>query len=144
MRIIALEEHVIDPGLAKATQAAQAAEAGYMADLGGGDSPPATSKDRPTMAPMPQIMVRAGHMGAGRIAEMDAHGIDMQILSYRGHSVGCHADNARPEPSVNSMALVTDDCRLSGCFARLRPSARARTGRGGARISQYQAQPRFH
>ena len=82
MRIIALEEHVIDPGLAKATQAAQAAEAGYMADLGGGDSPPAASEDRPMMTPMPQIMARAGDMGAGRIAEMDAHGIDMQILSY--------------------------------------------------------------
>ena len=82
MRIIALEEHVIDPGLAKATQAAQAAEAGYMADLGGGDSPPKASNDRPTMAPMPQIMARAGDVGAGRIAEMDAHGIDMQVLSY--------------------------------------------------------------
>jgi hypothetical protein len=80
MRIITLEEHTLDPGIAKATQAA---EAGYMADL---DSPvedkPPASENRPYMLPVREIMPRAADVGAGRLAEMDAHGIDMQVLSY--------------------------------------------------------------
>ena len=83
MRIIALEEHTIDPGIAMATQPAQAAGAGYMADL---DSPvedkPPTFGNRPYMLPLREIMPRAADVGAGRLADMDAHGIDMQVLSY--------------------------------------------------------------
>ena len=82
MRIIALEEHLMDAGIATATHSAQAAEASYMADLGDGDSPRAMSEDRPMMAPTRQIMAKLADAGAGRIAEMDAHGIDMQVLSY--------------------------------------------------------------
>ena len=83
MRIIALEEHTLDPGIAKATQATQAAEAGYMADLDSlvEDKPPA-SENRPYMLPVREIMPRAADVGAGRLADMDAHGIDMQVLSY--------------------------------------------------------------
>ncbi len=82
MRIITLEEHTFDLDIAKATQAAQAAEAGYMAELGGdGDeSPPLT--DRPSLRPLREIMSKGIDVGAGRIADMDAHGITMQVLSY--------------------------------------------------------------
>ena len=122
MRMIALEEHVIDPGLAKATQAAQAAEAGYMADLGDGDSPPEASNDRPTMAPMPQIMARAGDVGAGRIAEMDAHGIDMQVLSYSNATqlaaVGQGTDLARAANDKLAEAVRAYPGRFAG-FATL-------------------------
>ncbi len=83
MRIIALEEHTLDSGIAKATQAAQMAEAGYMADLAGTveDEPPA-SANRPCLLPVREVMPRATDVGAGRLADMDAHGIDMQVLSY--------------------------------------------------------------
>ena len=141
MRIIALEEHVIDPSLAKATQAAQAAEAGYMVDLGGGDSPPATSKDRPTMAPMPQIMARAGDMGAGRIAEMDAHGIDMQILSYSNATqlagggsrlrLGARSQRQAGGGRPGSRGPV---CRLRDPSLAGPPGGRRRTGPGSARV----------
>ena len=82
MRIIALEEHTVDAGLATATQAAQAVEAGYMADLAGTDDRPPIDANRPYLLPVREIMPRAADLGAGRIADMDAHGIDMQILSY--------------------------------------------------------------
>ncbi len=83
MRIITLEEHTLDPGIAKATQAAQAAEAGYLPDLAGtaeDATPP--SGNRPRLLPVREIMPRAADVGAGRLADMDAHGIDMQVLSY--------------------------------------------------------------
>ncbi len=83
MRIITVEEHVIDPLIERATHAALAAEAGYLADLGGSfdDKPPA-SADRPYLLPVSKVMPKATDVGAGRIADMDEHGIDMQILSY--------------------------------------------------------------
>ena len=82
MRIIAIEEHAFDAGLAKASEGAQAAEAGYLKALGGeaAEEPPLT--DRPSLSPFREIPGRAFDMGDGRIAEMDAHGIDMQVLSY--------------------------------------------------------------
>ena len=82
MRIIALEEHTIHAGIAQATREVQAAEAGYMADLDDGDDKPVASADRPHLLPVREIMPRAADVGAGRIADMDAHGIDMQVLSY--------------------------------------------------------------
>ena len=87
MRIIAVEEHMLDAGIEQATQASQAAEAGYLADLGKGveDRPPPAA-DRPYLLPVREIGPRAADVGAGRIAEMDAHGIDMQILSYSNPS----------------------------------------------------------
>ncbi len=83
MRIIAIEEHVVDASIATATRASQAAEAGYLADLatGTGDKPP-PSASRPYLLPVREMAPRAADVGAGRIAEMDAHGIDMQVLSY--------------------------------------------------------------
>ena len=107
MRIIALEEHTLDPSIAKATQAAQAAEAGYMADLGGGDDGPAPSADRPYLLPVGEIMPRAADVGFGRIADMDAHGIDMQVLSYS------NAPQLAPADQGVELARAAND-RLAG------------------------------
>ncbi len=84
MKIICLEEHTIDPGIAEATRQAQAAEAGYMADIGSRvqNSPDEQPQDRPHLMPMKDAMSEAADTGAGRLAQMDRHGIDMQILSY--------------------------------------------------------------
>ena len=79
MRIITLEEHVIDPSLTKATAAAVAAKTPYMADLGDEGGAP---EDRPVLFSLHETAARGPDMGAGRLAEMDAHGIDMQVLSY--------------------------------------------------------------
>ncbi len=83
MRIIVIEEHAFDAGLAKATEEPQAAEAGYLKELGAGDAGAAApSTGRPAIRSVREIPDRAFDMGDGRIAEMDAHGIDMQVLSY--------------------------------------------------------------
>ena len=83
MRIIAVEEHTSDPVIERATRAALAAEAGYLADLGASaDDKPPVSADRPYVLPMRDVLPKAADVGAGRIADMDAHGIDMQVLSY--------------------------------------------------------------
>ncbi len=82
MRIITLEEHVVDAAVTEATKAVLATQAGYMADVGVSQDPPDPASDRPYLLPVRESMSRAADMGAGRIAEMDAHGIDMQVLSY--------------------------------------------------------------
>lgn len=53
-----------------------------MADLGVSvdDNPPASS-DRPYVLPVSGMMPKATDVGSGRIADMDEHGIDMQVLS---------------------------------------------------------------
>ncbi len=82
MRIITLEEHTIDPGIAKATKAAQEAEAGYWADLDGKEQTSPPPSGRPAQLSMHEATSRAADIDGGRIADMDAHGIDMQVLSY--------------------------------------------------------------
>ena len=56
MRIITLEEHFVDPVIERATHAALAAEADYLADLGASvdDKPPA-SANRPYVLPVREI-----------------------------------------------------------------------------------------
>ncbi len=83
MRIIVVEEHAFDAGLAKATEKPQAAEAGYLKELGkdtGEEAPSSTG--RPAIRSFRDFTGLAFDMGDGRIAEMDAHDIDMQVLSY--------------------------------------------------------------
>ena len=119
MKIICLEEHASDAALAKASLAAQMREAGYMADLGGDgqDRPIASADDRPRMGSMSRIPSLLQDTGAGRIADMDANGIDMQILSYSNASqlVG-------PDQAVDLTRAAND---------RLAEAVRANPGRFG-------------
>ena len=118
MRIITLEEHTLDPGIAKATQAAQAAEAGYLPDLAGtaeDATPP--SGNRPRLLLVREIMPRAADVGAGRLADMDAHGIDMQVLSYSS------APQLAPAGQGVELARAAND--------RLAEAVRAHPGRVG-------------
>ena len=89
MKIICVEEHITDPDIGRATTPALIERAGYVKDWGyvhNGDTsfegPPASFHgDRP----YPLFRTAAEltrDSGAARIAEMDRHGIDMQILSY--------------------------------------------------------------
>ena len=96
MKIICLEEHVLDADLAKATEPAQRKLAGYMADQESRTKgPPSTvGDDRPRLRPLSETMELAPDMGAGRLADMDAHGIDMQVLSYSNASQLAPAERA--------------------------------------------------
>ncbi len=83
MKIIAIEEHTFDPGIEQATQAVRAQQAAYMADLNTGtEGEPPPSQNRPYMLSGHKFMPKIIDVGAGRLADMDAHGIDMQVLSY--------------------------------------------------------------
>ena len=83
MKIICLEEHTMDADLAKAGQAALMREAGYLADIGSRwKDRPDPSDDRPHLRAMDESMAVGRDVGAGRLKDMDANGIDMQVLSY--------------------------------------------------------------
>lgn len=78
MKIISIEEHVSDAAIAQACQKAMSIEAPYFADWA------RQSKDDPQirLASAATAMALTADMGEKRLADMDAHGIDMQILSY--------------------------------------------------------------
>ncbi|MCS2159048.1 amidohydrolase family protein [Scandinavium sp. H11S7] len=78
MKIISIEEHVSDPALSQACHKAQSIEAPYFGDWA------RQSKDAPDtrLAGAATAMRLAQECGEDRIADMDANGIDMQILSY--------------------------------------------------------------
>ena len=83
MKIICVEEHVVDRGLAEAGRPVQQKNAPYFMEVGScfrgniGDG-----DDKLPMAIDFQITLKlAADYGSGRIAEMDRHRIDMQILS---------------------------------------------------------------
>ena len=84
MKIICLEEHAVDAGIAIASQPGQASEAGYMADWGSRveDKPSAFSDNRPHLVSPKEALAAARDVGASRIAAMDQHGIDVQVVSY--------------------------------------------------------------
>lgn len=84
MKIICIEEHTIDLPIVEAARPAALAEAAYMADWGARwtDRPDSFGDGLPHLQDHPSALKLARDMGAGRIAEMDQHGIDMQVVSY--------------------------------------------------------------
>ena len=96
MKMICLEEHAVDGAITKAAQPRLAAEASYMADWGSRvhDRGVVVGEARPALQSMATAIPLAADLGAGRIAEMDAHGIDMQIISYSSPLQLAPADQA--------------------------------------------------
>lgn len=78
MKIISIEEHVSDLALALACEKKQNIEAPYFSDWA------RNSKDIPSsrLASAETAMRLAQECGDNRLSDMDANGIDMQILSY--------------------------------------------------------------
>ena len=113
MKIICLEEHLIDPDLAKAIQPVAARQAPYLADLGSRyrEDLEAGDSGRPRL----QAPGRAAELAAapipGRLAEMDAHGIDVQVLSY------AQATQTVPAAQATRLAQRAND-RLAVVAAR--------------------------
>ena len=100
LKIICVEEHTIDAALAKATQPALARKAPYMADLGSryqdphredGGQPRIQSPDRVNK-------LAAAHI-EDRLPDMDAHGIDVQVLSY--------SNATQEKPSISHARRIT-------------------------------------
>jgi predicted TIM-barrel fold metal-dependent hydrolase len=84
MRIICLEEHTVDADIGTASQPAQTSEAGYWVDWGSrvADRPAAFTDNRPHLVAPKEALAAALDVGARRIAAMDQHSIDVQVLSY--------------------------------------------------------------
>src|SRR5690349_10846562 len=86
MKLICVEEHVLDPAIGAATQALVRAEAPYLSDWGSRvvDGRQVSDVSRPHVIAPGESARKALDMGAARLADMDAAGIGMQLLSYGG------------------------------------------------------------
>ena len=86
MKLISVEEHVLDSAIGGATQGLVHAEAPYLADWGSRvvDGQNVADPSRPHVIAPSESARKGMEMGAARLADMDATGIDMQVLSYGG------------------------------------------------------------
>jgi uncharacterized protein len=81
VKLICIEEHAIDPAIARAAQPALHREAPYMS-LQNSHSVAPSPGDRPSMVEMTEAVKLGTDLGEGRIRRMDEHGIDVQVVSY--------------------------------------------------------------
>lgn len=86
MKLICVEEHVLSPEIGAATQAAMLAAAPCLADWSSRvtDGEAVTDPSRPHVVSRAVSARKCLDMGEARLADMDANGIDMQVLSYGG------------------------------------------------------------
>jgi predicted TIM-barrel fold metal-dependent hydrolase len=86
MKLICVEEHVLDPAIGAATQSLVLAQAPYLPDWGSRvtDGQQVADSSRPHVIAPSESARKALEMGAPRLADMDAAGIVMQVLSYGG------------------------------------------------------------
>jgi predicted TIM-barrel fold metal-dependent hydrolase len=86
MKLICVEEHVLDPAIGAATQALVLAQAPYLPGWGSRviDGQRVADTRRPHVVAPQESARKALDMGAARLADMDAGGIDVQVLSYGG------------------------------------------------------------
>lgn len=96
MKLICVEEHVLDPAIGAATQGLARNEAPYLADWGCRvvDGTQVVDRSRPHVVASSESARKALDMGSARIADMDHAGIDMQVLSYGGFPQLLPADKA--------------------------------------------------
>jgi len=96
MKLICVEEHVLDPAIGAATQGLVRHEAPYLADWGSRvvDGTCVVDRSRPHVVAPSESARMALDMGSARLADMDGAGIDMQVLSYGGFPQLLPADQA--------------------------------------------------
>jgi predicted TIM-barrel fold metal-dependent hydrolase len=86
MKLICVEEHVLDGAIGAATQGLTRAVAPYLSDWGSRvvDGTRVVDHTRPHVVAPSESARKALDMGSDRLADMDGAGIDMQVLSYGG------------------------------------------------------------
>ena len=86
MKLICVEEHILDPAIGAAAQGLVHAEAPYLPDWGSRvvDGRHVADSSRPHVISPAESARKALETGALRLAGMDTAGIDMQVLSYGG------------------------------------------------------------
>lgn len=134
MKLICVEEHVLDPAIGAATQVFVRAEAPYLPDWGSRvvDGQDVADLSRPHVIAPGESARKALEMGAPRLGDMDAAGIGMQVLSYGGFPqllpVAQAIDLNRAANDKLALAAQTYPTRFAG-FATLpwqAPEAAAR------------------
>ncbi len=105
MKIICIEEHVVDGALARATQPLQAEHVPYMQALGSRyrDEPSAAAADRPALEAPQQALALGSRPIDDRLRTMTDNGIDMQVLSYT------HPIQALPPDVAIPLARAAND-----------------------------------
>ncbi len=95
MKSICVEEHAIDPAIDKAAGPAVLVEAPYVG-LNNSVNVASRPRDdhRPTVAAMPEALELGADLGDGRIKNMDAAGIQVQVVSYTSPAQLAPADQA--------------------------------------------------
>jgi len=86
VKLICVEEHVLDPAIGAAALGLVRAEAPYLADWGSRviDGQKVIDPGRPHVIAPSESARKALNMGEARLRDMDAAGISMQVLSYGG------------------------------------------------------------
>ena len=86
MKLICVEEHVLDPAIGAATQTLALTQAPYLPDWGSRvtDGVHVADRSRPHVIAASASTRKGLEMGAPRLADMDDAGITMQVLSYGG------------------------------------------------------------
>jgi predicted TIM-barrel fold metal-dependent hydrolase len=86
MKLICVEEHVLDPAIGAATRSLVSAQAPYLPDWGlsVSDGQKVADRSRPHVISSRESARKALDMGAARLADMEAAGVSMQVLSYGG------------------------------------------------------------
>ena len=86
MKLICVEEHVLDPAIGAATQQLALAQAPYLPDWGSRvtDGVHVAHPGRPHVIAASDSTRKGLEMGAARLADMDGAGVTMQVLSYGG------------------------------------------------------------
>ncbi len=82
MKIICIEEHGIDAAIANAIRQVHSPDTSFFADWGSRVKDTPVDDLRPRLVSSDVWSQTGLDMGSGRIAAMDEHGVDMQVLSY--------------------------------------------------------------
>lgn len=97
MKLICVEEHAVDPAITHASQSTMDRNAPYLRWQ---SSPTATAaprdRHRPVVVEMGEAVRLGADLGDNRLRDMDAHGIDVQIVSYSSPAQFAPADEAVP------------------------------------------------
>lgn len=116
MRIICIEEHALDPDIAKAAQPALQVEAPYIGLQSSVPRPHLA--ERPSAVTMKEAVALGGDIGQGRIKAMDDYGIQMQVVSWVSPAQLVPADQAvsltQAANDRLAKAIRANPTRLSG------------------------------
>ena len=105
MKMICFEEHAVDSDIDEATRQIQASRAPYLADIDSQfqDVADEAHDTLPHLVTMKTATAQGLQLGAERLAQMDRHGIDVQVLSYSS------APQLAPSHSVVGLAQRAND-----------------------------------